>query len=773
MLNSIINVDLHIHSKISEYKEYKIKTKDNIEISIVENSNSKNIDVLLDKLNEKNINLFAFSDHNRFDSDLYKIAKGKIETRKWNNILGIVPAVEFDVQIEKEKPSCHIITVFDANNEQQLLKIEEELNKDKISKEEHYSLDRYEKLLRKIGLNVILIACQRKSLDNSSGGKNSISNSVENIYNFLKIGFISALEFQKPSVEGMLLNNLHDFPFEIGLVCGSDCHQWDVYPMHDEKEINENKKFYFTIKALPNFMGLLMALTSPKTRFKRKDKIINYVPKFILNNETINLSPGFNAIIGENGSGKSSLINMISSIKLENYQKKLMNMNGFSIEPLKLSKKAIAQNEIIQKNKNKFIFDETYFSKVDHSLFENAIKSFSDKLFEFITYQINKHKAILDVQNSVLQLKENLYFAKTYYITVDGSNFETIDNPYKDRVASLNSILVSIKNEISFPEYSFKDKNALKEIYNKLNDIRTKIIDVYKKIYFNNEMINIIIDKVKIYNREIEQKSNTEDIDINLYKKEFSDFNNKISSYYKMYVLNDKTIPNLNLFKIGGFSEKKSNGYSFIAKAKYYDNSEILNLFLEKVFNKEFSKLNKIESIDNIQTFVKAISGANESNYKEKYNDSVNKFIEEMKEIRYEVIDVSSKSKMGNTLGERALVYYKHLSYDENEFDVLFIDQPEDNISNTRINKDLINYLNSLRDKKQIIFVTHNPLLVVNLDVDNVIIMNNLNGKIQCKCGCLEDEEILENVALLLDGGKETIEKRLKLYGRKNNKNNN
>ena len=289
----------------------------------------------------------------------------------------------------------------------------------------------------------------------------------------------------------------------------------------------------------------------------------------------------------------------------------------------------------------------------------------------------------------------------------------------------------------------------------------------------DNEIINVIIDKVKIYNREIEQKSNSEDIEINSYKKEFTDFNNKISSYYKMYVLNDKTIPNLNLFKIGGFSEKKSNGYSFIAKAKYYDNSEILNLLLEKVFNKEFSKLEKIENIDTIQTFVKAISGANDSNYKEKYNDSVNKFIEEMKEIRYEVIDVSSKSKMGNTLGERALVYYKHLSYDENEFDVLFIDQPEDNISNIRINKDLINYLNSLRDKKQIIFVTHNPLLVVNLDVDNVIIMNNHNGKIQCKWGCLEDEEILENVALLLDGGKETIEKRLKLYGRKNNKNNN
>ena len=56
--------------------------------------------------------------------------------------------------------------------------------------------------------------------------------------------------------------------------------------------------------------------------------------------------------------------------------------------------------------------------------------------------------------------------------------------------------------------------------------------------------------------------------------------------------------------------------------------------------------------------------------------------------------------------------------------------------------------------------------MVVNLDVDNVIHLTKLNDKIDVKVGCLEDEknEILNLVASTLDGGKEMIEKRLKIY---------
>lgn len=81
----------------------------------------------------------------------------------------------------------------------------------------------------------------------------------------------------------------------------------------------------------------------------------------------------------------------------------------------------------------------------------------------------------------------------------------------------------------------------------------------------------------------------------------------------------------------------------------------------------------------------------------------------------------------------------------------------------------MLSYFNSIRNKKQIIMVTHNPLLVVNQDVDHVIFVRKTADRIDVVSGCLEQEgengNILEIVASNMDGGKESIEKRLRVYG--------
>ena len=64
------------------------------------------------------------------------------------------------------------------------------------------------------------------------------------------------------------------------------------------------------------------------------------------------------------------------------------------------------------------------------------------------------------------------------------------------------------------------------------------------------------------------------------------------------------------------------------------------------------------------------------------------------------------------------------------------------------------------------IIVTHNPILVVNLDADNVIHLENRNGKISHQSGCLESDGIIPLVAKTMDGGIEALERRYKVYGR-------
>ena len=61
-LSNIINIDLHIHSSESSYKEKK---------GYVDESNINNIEILLKNLNINNINMFAITDHNRFNYELY------------------------------------------------------------------------------------------------------------------------------------------------------------------------------------------------------------------------------------------------------------------------------------------------------------------------------------------------------------------------------------------------------------------------------------------------------------------------------------------------------------------------------------------------------------------------------------------------------------------------------------------------------------------------------------------------------------------------------
>ena len=136
------------------------------------------------------------------------------------------------------------------------------------------------------------------------------------------------------------------------------------------------------------------------------------------------------------------------------------------------------------------------------------------------------------------------------------------------------------------------------------------------------------------------------------------------------------------------------------------------------------------------------------------------------------VSEAVTSVNVGNTPGENALVFYKYTISERNDdFCVLAIDQPEDDINPKRIKDFLLDYLGSIRDKKQIIIVTHNPLLVVNLDVDNVIYLKKENKNISIKYGALEyDDEynILDFVKENLDGGYSAIEGRLKKYEKDN-----
>ena len=104
----------------------------------------------------------------------------------------------------------------------------------------------------------------------------------------------------------------------------------------------------------------------------------------------------------------------------------------------------------------------------------------------------------------------------------------------------------------------------------------------------------------------------------------------------------------------------------------------------------------------------------------------------------------------------------------------LLIDQPEDNIDNETIYTKLTTWFRKLRLKRQVIVVTHDANVVINADADNVIIANKKSdNNFTYDYGALEYGTILNRISVILDGGVEAVERRLKKYGREKNSCNN
>jgi len=118
----------------------------------------------------------------------------------------------------------------------------------------------------------------------------------------------------------------------------------------------------------------------------------------------------------------------------------------------------------------------------------------------------------------------------------------------------------------------------------------------------------------------------------------------------------------------------------------------------------------------------------------------------------------------------------------------ILIDQPEDNLDNRSISKDLVEYLKNKKLERQVILVTHNANVVVNADAENVIVAHQkgqnekattspyqfdyINGPIEstksldkAEKDLLKSMGIREHIADIVEGGEEAFKKREKKYG--------
>lgn len=94
----------------------------------------------------------------------------------------------------------------------------------------------------------------------------------------------------------------------------------------------------------------------------------------------------------------------------------------------------------------------------------------------------------------------------------------------------------------------------------------------------------------------------------------------------------------------------------------------------------------------------------------------------------------------------------------------LLIDQPEDNLDNKYITDAIHKIIREQKEKRQLIFITHNPNIPVLSDSEHNVFLNydEKKSKIDVS-GSIKN--VKENILTLLEGGKEAFDTRKRLYG--------
>jgi len=126
------------------------------------------------------------------------------------------------------------------------------------------------------------------------------------------------------------------------------------------------------------------------------------------------------------------------------------------------------------------------------------------------------------------------------------------------------------------------------------------------------------------------------------------------------------------------------------------------------------------------------------------------------------------------TRGIALLILY--LLMDEDDTRPLLIDQPEGNLDNSSVYKQLVPYIRKAKKRRQIILITHSPNLVVATDAEQIIIATVERPStqpypcIRYDSGGLEhsvtgaDLGVREAVCLLLEGGEDAFKARENRY---------
>ncbi len=91
----------------------------------------------------------------------------------------------------------------------------------------------------------------------------------------------------------------------------------------------------------------------------------------------------------------------------------------------------------------------------------------------------------------------------------------------------------------------------------------------------------------------------------------------------------------------------------------------------------------------------------------------------------------------------------------------IVLDQPEDDLDNHLIYDLIVGQLRRIKQKRQVIVVTHNANIVVNGDAELVAALVARGGETHQECaGCLQEKKVRDTICAVMEGGRKAFEQR-------------
>lgn len=776
---NLYKMDLHIHTPASEC--YKMSC-DNEEEEYVK---------ILNKVLENDIRIIAITDHNTFDGyfKLYNIINGSTELkRKYKDIL-ILPGVEIS------NFGKHYLAIFEQVKNNEYEKTKEKLGMfltqigidiDERGKSDSDAINvtpiQLLKEINKIGgisilahadannglLEKLLHRSEKSNIkDEEKDKKSDWLESGKSVAKIITSEYLTAISLHnriyKRKLEKEILNSKSYVRKDnIGIIYCSDSHSTNLSLRASGGQIGEEYS-YIKLSKL-SFEGLKLGLLDPKVRiFDNED---NYDYPFIygmavrggfLNEDdefkVFKFHNQLNCIIGARGTGKSTILNIIQ-YTLWNERKE---GNDCQFE----------EAVVYLKYKN-----DCYAIYVKpRILYDSYTKETSIDTSKKVIYHKNSSSKFVKKSIKDQQIQEMILKSFTSYKQKDIYNYAS----EVDGTKKILSNLLKLENvDTMFDEMRIKN-NFINSLQSVLNDEEERVAFndfIYKKYDYEDEYKYEYEEQIVIpYKNYIDKQ-----IEINKkYMSIVSKINNSVGKHVKInigvtlftekemeIIVNDICI-RLNskyenkvwlrkkLRQVVTFANRNNEWYFWIYIFKN-DSKSIIDKYgiNENDANKLINLCRKALSHKKAYTVPQAVIDFEYNVNTGISNKSIFRKREQLSLGQRSVAMLLIIIKAANDLGDSR---------------PLIIDQPEDDLDNVYIYSSLVKHFREVKEKRQLIFATHNANIPISGDAENILILDSdgEHGYLKLN-GSIDRQDICRKVLEILEGGIEALELRMGKY---------